>query len=456
MRLSSLSYLTSICLALGGAGSVRGAIIYSGLQDIAIPTDRAGVYLDIETGFASGSSFSGWDINPFYGGYAIATNTSFQPARVAASNGSAIVRYEVGDFVGSSLFPSLTGPVSSFGYGGSLTGFSQETTPGKFRIGDEGYLAFRFITNNGLSMYYGWMRVVFTANTSGAVIRDWAYEDGTGQDGGGSLMVGRVQQSPASGGVRLTTLSPGVGESFTLGSPVVDPLGGSNVGSVLKIGHGTTTFAASQSYTGATTIDTGTLEIAAGGQLSGTASVAVNTGGTLLFSGPGGVNAKVSSASILNLGGGQVAASGLTSSLDQQFGVLTLSENSTIDFGMLAAGNTLRFADTAGATWTPGRTLNIWNWTSGADHLFFGSSSAGIAAGQLSQVRFYSDNGITLLGQGYHGSLGEVTPVPEPSSLALAVGLLGVVGIREHGKARSAARERRARSALRNRVDWVI
>ncbi len=446
MRLLSLPVLISIAIGLGSACPLRGAVIYSGLENISIGTGFDGVYLDIQTGV---SSYSGnWDINPFFGGVGVATNNTFQAARVGTGNLDAMLRFDAGATVGSGL-------LFSSGYGGSQTHLG--SSPGQFAIGDEGYLAFRFITNDGLSSYYGWMRVVFTANEGGALIEDWAYEDGTGQDGAGSLMAGRVQQSPASVGVKLTTLSPGTGESFTLGSPVTNPLGGINVGSIRKIGAGATVLAAPQTYTGATIIDGGTLEIAAGGTLSGTASVAVNTGGTLLFSGPGGVNTRVNSAGTLNLGGGKVAASDVSSSLDQQFGVLTLSANSTIDFGTLAAGNTFRFAVSSAAAWTSNGTpniLNIWNWTNGVDHLFFGTSNSGIATGQLSQIRFFSDSGTTLLGSGFHAAGGEViSAVPEPGGLAVALGLLGLIGARENRRGRKKLRRGRAQSAFWNRTD---
>jgi len=433
MKLFSLPVLSAIAIALGTAFSARAAVIYSGLQDLVIPTNFVGLYLDIETGVTS--SGGNWDINPFFGGVGIANSPTFQPARSGLGRGDAIVKLGAGAQVGAGLsFAS--------GHGGSQTHLGSGA--GQFAIGGEGYLAFRFITNGGLSTHYGWMRVVLTANTEGAVIRDWAYEDGAGYDPGVApisspmpLSVGRVQQSPASGGVRLTTLSPGFGESFILGSPVVHP-GGGNVGSLLKVGAGATLLAAPQTFTGATTINGGTLEIASGGRLSATASVLVNTGGTLLFSGAGGGDAKVNLAAALSLGGGKVAATGVTSSLDQRFGTLTLAENSTIDFGTLAVGNTFRFADSSGAAWASGTVLNIWNWTAGADRLYVGSSASGITASQLGQIRFYSDSGTTLLGPGIDASLGEilVNPVPEPSSLAVALGLVGLIGLRENWLAR--------------------
>jgi len=63
-----------VAAALCGVATARAAnVIYSGVQDIPIPTDFAGVYLDPDTGA------TGWDINPFFGGVGIANSAAFQP-----------------------------------------------------------------------------------------------------------------------------------------------------------------------------------------------------------------------------------------------------------------------------------------------------------------------------------------------------------------------------------------
>ncbi len=53
------------------------------------------------------------------------------------------------------------------------------------------------------------MRLVFTANTTGAVIREWAYETS-----GTAIVAGRVQQSTVTAGMQTITLFPNTGESF--------------------------------------------------------------------------------------------------------------------------------------------------------------------------------------------------------------------------------------------------
>lgn len=158
-------------LLLAVCTQAPAAIIYSGLQNIAIPTDFEGVYIDLDTGASSTSVFSGWDINPFFGGAAIANSANFQPARFGTSNDDPIMRLNYGDIIDGSLLYS-TGEGGS-GYPVSHLGFSSN----QFAPGVEGYLGFMFTTSSSDGPYYGWMRVVLTNDTSGGIIKDWAYDD---------------------------------------------------------------------------------------------------------------------------------------------------------------------------------------------------------------------------------------------------------------------------------------
>jgi hypothetical protein len=130
-----------------------------------------------------------------------------------------------------------------------------------------------------------------------------------------------------------------------------------------------------------------------------------------------------------------------------------LSLDSILDFSLLAAGNTFRFADSAAVSWNAGQTLKVYNYTSGTDHLYVGTDGAGLTTGQLDAIQFYSDNGVTLLNSGFAPQFigaGEVGPyvVPEPSSLLLTAGLFGLAGWRE--RRRSASRRFLARAAQKH------
>jgi hypothetical protein len=143
------------------------AVVYSGLQNIPITTNFDGVYLDIDNGVHSTSVITGWDINPFFGGIGIGASAAFQPARMGSGNMDTVLRFSLGDMIGGSLL-----------YSSGETGSSDHLGVfGNFQDGVEGYLGFRFTKNDSSGPYYGWMRLTLTANTSGAFIQDWAWED---------------------------------------------------------------------------------------------------------------------------------------------------------------------------------------------------------------------------------------------------------------------------------------
>ena len=89
-------------------------------------------------------------------------------------------------------------------------------------------------------------------------------------------------------------------------------------------------------------------------------------------------------------------------------------------------------------TWASGSTLSIWNWTEGADHLFFDRTTLGLTNSQLSAIHFYRDNGDTELNTPAftNGLSGEVAPVPEPSVVVAAFSLLALTGFRERRRLR--------------------
>jgi autotransporter-associated beta strand protein len=271
----------------------RAAVVYSGLQNLGIPTDSAGtgIYLDLDailTGTDDNSPPPGWDINPFYGGVGVANSPAFQPVRNGAGNMAPILGLAVGAQVDvTRLFSS--------GYGGSDSHLGTQ-----FTAGQEGYLGFKFTTNAGTIPYYGWMRVVFTGNTAGAVIKDWAYENT-----GAAILTARVVQSAAMANAQIVTLSPGIGETFTLGSALTNT--GGNINSLVKTGLGTTILATASSYTGGTTISGGVLRVFADSALGALAGgVTISNGSTLQAGG------KVSSgrAFTLGTGGGKIDTNG--------------------------------------------------------------------------------------------------------------------------------------------------
>ena len=307
---------TSALVTLVLTGVLPADVIYSNLKNSAIATNLTGLFVDV-------NGDSNWDINPFFGGVGVANTDLFQPVRTGTGNLDPLSNFSVGDTIDvSDLF--------STGYGGSQTHLG--TT---FTADQEGYLGFK---QNG---NYGWMRVVFTSNTSGAVVKDWAYESS-----GAAISVGRIQQSTAVASAQTVTLSPAIGESFTLGSQITDTSG--NVNSVLKTGGGSTVLTGDNTYSGTTGVSQGKLLV--NGTISGSGTVSVDADATV-----GGTG---SIAGALNVSGVLSPGASVASSFSS--GALTMTKGSS--FVYEASGNGTSGADlmtVSGALSLTGVTLDL-------------------------------------------------------------------------------------------------
>jgi autotransporter-associated beta strand protein len=184
---------------------------------------------------------------------------------------------------------------------------------------------------------------------------------------------------------------------------------------------------ANNTFTGATVVDEGRLVLSnsSGNAIHSSTNITVNTGGTLVL----GASDQIGDGVGLILSGGTflVGAANVTENL----GTLTLTADSTIDFGNFGASGLrqLTFDHSASISWTG--TLTITNWQGVANtsseftEIFFGIG--GLSSAQQGQIRFANQGNVAgaLLGTG------ELVPVPEPRVYAAALALLGVVGWRE-------------------------
>lgn len=235
-----------------------------------------------------------------------------------------------------------------------------------------------------------------------------------------------------SGTASTLTLGNGDGSGSYAGSI-------SNLGTIalVKDGAGTQTLTANNSYTGATTINAGVLELANNGgvALSSTSAITVNNSGTLLMSANNQVN--LATTPPITLAGGKIDAGGFSqgnSSTQIGLGAVSLTSNSIID---LTATSLLHFANSSANTWTG--TVSIYNWSgtpllgNGTEEILFGTNALSLTVAQLGQINFYSDSGSTFLGNAIFAPDldGEIipfmTPVPEPSTWAAAALALGAV-----------------------------
>lgn len=377
-------------MLLGGVTS-RAAVIYSGYQDIAVPLNFDGLYLNIVTGATSVTEPADWAtgawINPFYGGVFIANEARVRPVITGADQA---VNLSAGSLISSaSLFAS--------GVSGSSTHVGPALN--QFQIGTGGTLGFQFESSPTAATRYGWMDLTVN-NTGAGAIHGWAYDDA-----GGSIIVGNVSQSAPLAGAQTVTLHAALGESFTLGSTLTNT--GGNINSLVKTGDGTTTLSGAHTFTGGTSLMEGTLNvtnttgsatgsgalsIAAAATLSGTGSVLATTGditlnGTLSI-GDASLASSVSSSLQFGTTGGHQTVIGSNSALrfdlfsgagagDNTFS-LTSSDLLLLygDISMLSGATLILDNPNSMTAWAIGDKWRLWD----VSHAGTLSGSAGFSA----------------------------------------------------------------------------
>lgn len=226
-----------------------------------------------------------------------------------------------------------------------------------------------------------------------------------------------IVKNSTIGTTSILTVNPGSGVSATFAGVIAGTNGGAQGNIALqKTGAGTLALTGANTFSGATTIDGGTLTAgsASGNALGSTTSITVNSGGTLLLS---TANNQINDAATMTLNGGTFNRGTVSEGDANTIGVgaLTLTASSHIDFGTGAVG-VLTFASFA-----PGAfSLVIDNWTGtiaqqgggSADRLIFDSNQSL----NLNSFNFSGYAGAVEfdLGNGFY----EVVPaaVPEPAT----------------------------------------
>jgi autotransporter-associated beta strand protein len=348
---------------------------------------------------------------------------------------------------GVSTNPAGTGPTAFTTLGTEWTGFPIDTVsnlgshtmnflPGSVSIGSE--------TENATVTYSGTVSLdssaVLTAATGGSTTFSGAISGTNGVTKAGAGTVTLSAANTYSGGTTISAGVLAVGAGSTTGSisgNVVnnatlqfnrsDDLGFSGAisgtGAVTKLGAGTLTLSGAGSYSGATTVSAGTLELAdADGAAAGsTASISVASGATLLVSQSG----QVSDTASVSLSGGTITRG---TGVSETFGALTVSGSSTLDFGSGTEGN-LAFG-----TYTPSSLLTL-NSFFGGNVLTFNSDLTGsIAVGTYNSTSYLSGDGLFQVNSisggfttAYNGSTFTITAIPEPSTYLAAAGLLSLM-----------------------------
>ncbi len=182
-------FIKLVLLGLLATTSAKGAILYSGPQNIEIPISFHGVYLTFND-LADPSNVSvdsspppptdgSWDFNAFFGGAAIGTSDTLQPVTTPnTATNSAITRLAWNDTVDASESypatpPGYSGSTGHMGAGGS-----------QWANGDQGYIGFRIDASRfggtAGTYYYGWMDVTLHNDGSTGTIHGWAWENDLG------------------------------------------------------------------------------------------------------------------------------------------------------------------------------------------------------------------------------------------------------------------------------------
>jgi T5SS/PEP-CTERM-associated repeat protein/autotransporter-associated beta strand protein len=210
---------------------------------------------------------------------------------------------------------------------------------------------------------------------------------------GGNDSAGVIDTAGIAFGLGSGTINFNQTNTFLLTNPV------SGKGLISQLGSGTTILAESNSFTGSAVVNQGNLVASVRGALGGVTNITV-TGGRLSLEADQSVNKDAT----LSLEGGTL---GISANLDQKFDSWTLQNNSLLDFDGYAASLTFTSLAINGS-------LAIWNWNALIDSI----SITGAYSGDLSQITFYSDFGVTEIGTGTIVN-NQLQAVPEPSTYAL-------------------------------------
>jgi len=251
---------------------------------------------------------------------------------------------------------------------------------------------------------------------------------------GGKVTLGTNATIFGGSGTSLT-LDVASGDAVDLSSHTltVDGAGASGIndaivgtGGIFKAGSGTLTLAASNSYTGATAVTLGVLNLnsASGFALGSTSSVSV-TNATLLVS----QSNQVSDSAAVTLSGGTISRA---SGVSETFAALNLAAASTLDYVGGTLG-TLQFGDYEGDG-TPAFKLTVNNFF-GGNVLKFGSDLSSYIDASYSGTAFTStyfdinsiSGGFTSDWNVTNPGFFTITAIPEPSTVLAAIGLTGLM-----------------------------
>lgn len=177
-----MAYSLAAGAAAAAAVNASGAIVYSGVQDIAISQFSA-LNLNID-GDAYGDLLLK---NYVFGGNYQGATVNFFPGKLVSFNAGGLA-YVSALAAGFTVDASSVGPnfFGSMAYGGA-------NPNAQFNNASNAYLGLSFAS--GSNLYYGWVRVSLNNAAGSFVVHDWAYENS-----GAGIQTGAI---PAPGALGL-------------------------------------------------------------------------------------------------------------------------------------------------------------------------------------------------------------------------------------------------------------
>jgi len=200
----------------------------------------------------------------------------------------------------------------------------------------------------------------------------------------------------------------------------------SGTGIVTQMGSGSTILTGINTYTGATTIDAGTLQLQSGGQINGTSGLIVNGGGQLIVDGVGTAlvtgtgNSYVGSAQ--NNSGTLIVRNGATASFDQLDVALQLNSTGRLD--VIGAGSQVT---TTGTAYFGGLGLATVNVLDGATMATANAFVGGQTSSSSAVVTVSGANSEWAVADGFYFSRGTVT-VANGGVVTADFAIVGYVG----------------------------
>lgn len=186
-------FLTLIpILGFALAPAAKGAVIHTGVLDIALPQSFfSGIYVNMLTSATTTTYPTDFDTAPWigidFGGVGISNGELLRPV----VSGNQIIRLTTSDTVGTSSNFATTANYSDNHTGAAFN---------QFQIGTAGYFGFSFSPAVAAPTQYGWAKITMN-NVGTGTLHEWAYESVPGA----SITVGTIPE-PATAGLSILAL----------------------------------------------------------------------------------------------------------------------------------------------------------------------------------------------------------------------------------------------------------